>query len=92
LCASQPRCAPPKDAFIAEFVGADRMALITAGTAAVPASASPGALAVLPSTSLRDVLSALLASGADSAAVIGADGASCGSISLAAIRERASAA
>jgi osmoprotectant transport system ATP-binding protein len=87
--------AAPKDAFIAEFVGADRalkrLALITAGAAAVAASAPPGAPAVLPATSLRDVLSALLASGADSAAVIGADGAAHGSISLAAIRERASA-
>jgi hypothetical protein len=46
---------------------------------------------VLPATSLRDVLSVLLASGADSAAVIGADGAPLGSISLAAIRARASA-
>jgi len=88
--------AAPKDAFIAEFVGADRalkrLALITADAAAVPAAAGPGAPAVLPSASLRDVLSVLLASGADSAAVTDADGASHGSISLAAIRERASAA
>jgi osmoprotectant transport system ATP-binding protein len=87
--------AAPKDAFIAEFVGADRtlkrLALITAGAAAVPAAAAPGAPSVLPATSLRDVLSALLASGADSAAVTDADGTSHGSISLAAIRERASA-
>jgi osmoprotectant transport system ATP-binding protein len=86
----------PKDAFIAEFVGADRalkrLALITAGAAAVQAAAGPGAPAVLSSASLRDVLSALLASGADSAAVTDADGALRGSISLAAIRERASAA
>jgi hypothetical protein len=40
---------------------------------------------------LRDVLSALLASRADSVAVTDADGTSHGSISLAAIRERASA-
>jgi osmoprotectant transport system ATP-binding protein len=88
--------AAPKDAFIAEFVGADRalkrLALITAGAAAISASATPGAPAVLPSASLRDVLSVLLASGADTAAVTGADGAPHGSISLAAIRERASAA
>jgi osmoprotectant transport system ATP-binding protein len=87
--------AAPKDAFIAEFVGADRalkrLAVITAGAAAVAASVPPGAPAVLPSTSLRDVLALLLGSGADSAAVIGADGAPHGSISLAAIRARASA-
>jgi osmoprotectant transport system ATP-binding protein len=87
--------AAPKDAFIAEFVGADRalkrLALITAGAAAQPGAAPPGAPVVLPATSLRDVLSALLASGADVAAVTDADGAPHGSISLAAIRERASA-
>jgi len=42
-------------------------------------------------TSLRDILSLLLACGADAAAVIDVDGTSSGAISLATIRERAAA-
>jgi osmoprotectant transport system ATP-binding protein len=86
--------AAPKDAFIAEFVGADRalkrLALIPAGAVAVATPAGPGAPVVPASASLRDVLSLLLGSGADTAAVTG-DGVS-GSISLAAIRARAAGA
>ena len=83
----------PRDAFVADFVGADRalkrLALITAGTVARPAPAGPSAPVVPPSTSLRDVLSVLLASGADAAAVADAGGPLRGTISLSMIRERA---
>ncbi len=85
----------PKDPFIADFVGADRalkrLALITAGTAAAPAPSIPGVPLVAFSTSLRDVLSLLLASGADQAAVAGTDGTPLGYVSLSMIRERAAA-
>jgi osmoprotectant transport system ATP-binding protein len=87
--------AAPKDAFIAEFVGADRalkrLALVTAGTAAEAAPAAAGAPEVAATASLRDVLSLLLASGADAAVVRDADGSVPGSVSLAAIRARAAA-
>jgi CBS domain-containing protein len=80
-------------------VGADRalkrLTLTTAGEAATPASASlgapPSAPVVAATTTLRDVLSLLLASGADAAAVVDAGGAPSGAVSLMAIRERAAA-
>ena len=66
-CASpEALLAAPKDAFVADFVGADRalkrLTLTTAGEAATPTSApaGPGAPVVSPATSLRDVLSLLL--------------------------------
>jgi osmoprotectant transport system ATP-binding protein len=81
------------DAFVADFVGADRvlkrLALITADTVASPPAAGPGATVVAPSTSLRDVLSVLLESGADAATVASASGSPLGAVSLAMIRERA---
>ena len=87
--------AAPKNQFIAEFVGADRalkrLALVTAGAAADPTPPGAGAPVVSSTTSLRDVLSVLLASHADVAAVTDADGSPRGSISLAAIRDRAAA-
>jgi osmoprotectant transport system ATP-binding protein len=85
----------PKDAFVADFVGADRalkrLTLTTAGEAAAPTSAGPGAPVVSAATSLRDVLSLLLACGADAAAVVGVSGTPVGAVSLATIRERAAA-
>jgi osmoprotectant transport system ATP-binding protein len=86
----------PKDAFVADFIGADRalkrLTLTTAGEAATRISAaSPGAPVVSPATSLRDVLSLLLASGADAATVVDSGGTPSGAISLATIRERAAA-
>jgi osmoprotectant transport system ATP-binding protein len=85
----------PKDEFIAEFVGADRalkrLALVTAGTVAAHAPAGSGAPVVSSSATLRDVLSVLLASRAETAAVADVDGAPRGSISLSAIRDRAAA-
>ena len=83
----------PVDAFVAGFVGADRalkrLALIAAGTVVSAALARPGAPVVTPSTSLRDVLSVLLATGAAAATVAEAGGALLGTVSLAAIHERA---
>ena len=55
------------------------------------AAAGPGAPVVSAATSLRDVLSLLLACGADAAAVVDVSGAPLGAISLATIRERAAA-
>jgi osmoprotectant transport system ATP-binding protein len=84
----------PRDAFVADFVGADRalkrLALITAGAVATAGPAALGAPIVAPSTSLREVLSLLLASGADAATVTEAGGPPLGTVSLVAIRERAS--
>jgi osmoprotectant transport system ATP-binding protein len=83
----------PKDAFVADFVGADRalkrLALIPAGTVAMAGLAQSDAPVVAPATSLRDVLSVLLASGVDVATVAEAGGSPLGTVSLATIRERA---
>jgi osmoprotectant transport system ATP-binding protein len=85
----------PKDAFVADFVGADRalkrLTLTTAGDAATPTPAGPGAPVVSAATSLRDVLSLLLACGAEAAAIVGVSGTPVGAVSLATIRERAAA-
>jgi osmoprotectant transport system ATP-binding protein len=91
------QCAPPEhllsapaDSFVADFVGADRalkrLALATAADIATAGAAPAGAPTVAATTSLRDVLSLLLASGADAAWV-----ASAGIVTLAAIRARAAA-
>jgi osmoprotectant transport system ATP-binding protein len=85
----------PKDAFVADFVGADRalkrLTLTTAGEAATAPSAGPGAPVVSAATSLRDVLSLLLTCGAEAAAIVGVSGTPVGAVSLATIRERAAA-
>jgi osmoprotectant transport system ATP-binding protein len=85
----------PKDAFVADFVGADRalkrLTLTTAGEAVTPTSAGPAAPVVSAATSLRDVLSLLLSCGADAAAVVDVGGTPVGAVSLATIRERAAA-
>ena len=82
--------AQPKDAFVADFVGADRalkrLALTTAGAAAAPPLPAPGAPVAAASASLREVLSLLLATGTDSALVRGDDGSTLGAVSLSAIR------
>jgi NitT/TauT family transport system ATP-binding protein len=91
------QCAPPErllaapaDAFVADFVGADRalkrLALTTAAEIVTAGEAPAGAPTVAAAASLREVLSALLASGADAAWVAGA-----GIVTLAAIRRRAAA-
>ena len=67
--------AHPADAEVAGFVGQDRalrrLALIPAGTLAVPGPA-PGAPAISPEASLRDALALLLANGGDRLALTGA--------------------
>jgi osmoprotectant transport system ATP-binding protein len=88
--------AAPKDSFVADFVGSDRalkrLTLTTAGEAARPGAApAPGAPNVAAGTSLRDVLSLLLQSGADLANVADANGGSIGTVSLATIRDHAAA-
>jgi osmoprotectant transport system ATP-binding protein len=91
------QCAPPErllaapaDAFVADFVGTDRalkrLALATAADLATSGEAPAGAPTVAATASLRDVLSILLASGADAAWVAGV-----GIVTLAAIRTRAAA-
>lgn len=81
--------AHPADAFVANFVGQDRalrrLALIAAGTLAVPGEAGD-APAIAPETSVRDALALLLASGGDRLAVRG-DPPAC--LTLAAIRAEA---
>ena len=84
--------AHPADAYVAEFVGADRglkgLSLITAAEAARPGAAPAGSPAIPGTTTLRDALAALLAARADALAVTGADGAVLGVLDLAAIRDR----
>ncbi len=76
----------PADPFVARMTGsADRalklLSLISAGEAAV--AGASGALPIPASASLRDALSELVWSGADSAAVIDAEGRSCGALTIA---------
>jgi osmoprotectant transport system ATP-binding protein len=78
----------PSDPLVSRMTGlADRamklLSLTTAGEAAVPGGS--GGLEVAASASLRDVLSELVWRGAESAAVIGADGASVGRLTVAGI-------
>jgi osmoprotectant transport system ATP-binding protein len=87
--------AGPKNAFVADFVGADRalkrLALITAGAAAEPRPAPEGAPTIGEEASLRDVLALLLAQNADAARVVDAAGRLRGALTLAAIRRAAAA-
>ena len=81
----------PADPFVARMTGlAERamrlLSLVTAGEAALP-GASDGP-AVAPTASLREVLSDLLWSGADSARVVEADGTVRGRLTIAAILAR----
>jgi osmoprotectant transport system ATP-binding protein len=91
--------ARPADAFVAEFVGADRalkrLALLRVADfatrdAGAPSSTVPAeAPRVAAEASLRDALAALLAVDADAARVVDAGGASVGTLTLAAIRTAA---
>jgi osmoprotectant transport system ATP-binding protein len=78
----------PADPFVARMTGiADRamrlLSLVTAGEAVVP-GVSEGP-AVAPNTTLREVLSELVWSGAESARVVDADGTARGRLTIAAI-------
>ncbi|HJW78617.1 MAG: ABC transporter ATP-binding protein [Microvirga sp.] len=87
--------AEPKNAFVADFVGADRalkrLALITAGAAAERRPAPEAAPTIGEEASLRDVLALLLAQNADAARVVDAAGRPKGGLTLAAIRRAAAA-
>jgi osmoprotectant transport system ATP-binding protein len=83
--------AAPANAFVADFVGADRalrrLSLLRAADAAEPGAAADG-LELSGSLSVRSVLSALLAEGRDVATILGEDGQALGQITLASIRAR----
>jgi len=85
--------AQPADAFVGEFVGADRalkrLALLRVADHATPGRARADAPTVGSGASLREALAALLAADADVAAVVDAAGSSASTISLAAIRAAA---
>jgi osmoprotectant transport system ATP-binding protein len=82
--------ANPADAFVESFVGADRalkrLSLIGVGVAVEPSGAAAPARAIDVRASLRDALALMLATGSDALAVTGADGATLGVLTLAAIR------
>ncbi|HEX8166671.1 MAG TPA: ABC transporter ATP-binding protein [Beijerinckiaceae bacterium] len=85
--------AQPANAFVADFVGADRalkrLALITAGEAASPGPPPEGAPAVAQGATLREALAVLLARRAERALVVDGEGDPLGTLTLAAIREHA---
>jgi len=85
--------AAPADAFVADFVGADRalkrLSLVAAGEACEPGPAPAGAPEIPASASLRDALAVLLGASAEAARVVGADGEGIGVVTLASIRARA---
>ena len=83
--------AKPADDFVAQFVGADRglklLGLLTVGGADVDTSVERAALGknapvLEASTTLRDALGQILASAAECAAVVDADGGYIGALSL----------
>jgi osmoprotectant transport system ATP-binding protein len=88
--------AEPRNAFVADFVGADRalkrLALVTAGEAAGPDLPPAGAPTVTAAVSLREALSVLLARNCDVASVVDSTGIPAGTLTLAAIRARAASA
>jgi osmoprotectant transport system ATP-binding protein len=83
----------PANAFVADFVGADRalkrLSLITAGEVCAPGGTAAQTPAVPAHVSLRDVLAIMLSTGVETVRVTGADGADRGLLTLAAIRARA---
>lgn len=85
--------AAPADAFVADFVGAERglkrLSLITARDAGSDLAAPAGAPSVEEHASLQTALATMLAAGTDAAALVAPDGTTRGSVTLAAIRERA---
>jgi osmoprotectant transport system ATP-binding protein len=85
--------AEPKNAFVADFVGADRalkaLALVTAGETAQPRLPPPGAPAVAAAATLREALSVMLATGAEAVAVLDENSNAIGAVTLGMIREHA---
>ncbi|PZO01737.1 MAG: glycine/betaine ABC transporter [Hyphomicrobiales bacterium] len=82
--------ASPANAFVADFVGADRalrrLSLVRASDVVEPGG--DGQFNLPGSLSVREVLSALLAEGRDAATIVSEDGMALGQITLAAIRAR----
>ena len=76
-----------------DFVGADRalkrLSLMTAEAAATPTATEADLPVVDPSTTLRDVLALLLASGKDAAAIATTEGEPRRAVSLSTIRHLA---
>ena len=85
----------PADAFVEQFVGADRalkrLALISAGSAADPAAGMMPVHSVAADASLRDALALMFAAGVDSLAVTGVSGQPSGILTLAGIRAQTQA-
>ena len=85
--------AEPKNAFVADFVGADRalkaLALVTAAEAAAPLAAAGHVPSIASAASLREALSVMLAERADRVAVLDGEGRPIGSLTLETIRDRA---
>ncbi len=85
--------ARPADAFVADFVGADRalrrLSLTRVSDASQPDAAPENVPEVSGEANLQLALSVMLASGADAVAVIDDEGRRQGSLTLAALRERA---
>jgi osmoprotectant transport system ATP-binding protein len=82
--------ARPADAFVEEFVGADRalkrLSLLAVADHVDPGSANDGAPEIALDANLRDALALLLAAGADHLRVVDATGAPRGRLTLARIR------
>ena len=76
----------PANAFVESFVGADRalkrLALVRCDTAVQPLDGNTPAQYIAGEASLRDALSAMLAAGVDRLAVVGANGALLGAVTL----------
>ena len=85
--------AEPKNAFVADFVGADRalkaLALVTAAEAAAPLATAGHVPSITSAASLREALSVMLAERADRVAVLDGEGRPIGILTLETIRDRA---
>ncbi|KAA2237534.1 ABC transporter ATP-binding protein [Salinarimonas soli] len=85
--------AMPANAFVADFVGADRalkrLSLVMAGDACEPGTAPAGAPEIAATLSLRDALAILLGTSTEALRVTGPDGQAVGIVTLAGIRARA---
>ncbi|HYF54468.1 MAG TPA: ABC transporter ATP-binding protein [Salinarimonas sp.] len=85
--------AVPANAFVADFVGADRalkrLSLVMTGDACEPGTAPAGAPEIAATMSLRDALAILLGTGAETLRVASPDGQAVGIVTLARIRARA---
>lgn len=84
--------AAPRDAFVADFIGADaglrRLSLVSAADAIEPGAPEASDLPLAASLSLRNVLSALLTEGRDAAVILDDQKRRLGRITLAGIRSR----